>query len=67
MQKLLDVLQEKNISRHQLALMAKISPSDLYSVFSGKGFMHPGWKHRIAACLEMSEDDLCDSDGGEND
>ena len=63
MQKLLDVLREKNLSRHQLAMMARISPSDLYSVFSGKGFMHPGWKQRIAACLEMNEADLFSSDG----
>ena len=60
MQKLLKVLEEKKISRLQLAMKAGISPSDLYSALSGKRFMFPGWRRKIAQYLQMDEAELFD-------
>ena len=67
LKKLIETLRERNISRLQLAMRAGISPSDLYAVLSGKKFLHPGWRRKIAEYLQMDERDLFGTDGGKND
>ena len=52
------ILKEREMSRLQLALKSNIAPSDLYSALSGKKPIYPGWKKRIAECLQVDEAEL---------
>lgn len=56
--RLQEVLNERGISKLQLALKSEIAPSDLYLALNGKKPLYPGWKKRIAECLEMDESEL---------
>lgn len=57
---LMKVLEEKNISRYQLAKGAKIAPPDIYKCFSGKQSFYPKWRKNIAEYLGVNETDLFD-------
>ena len=57
-EKLKSVLKERELSVNKLSFGARISPSDLSSVLSGKRPMYPNWKKRIAEFLELPESDL---------
>lgn len=57
---LIKVLEEKNISRYQLAKGAKIAPPDIYKCFSGKQPFYPKWRKNIAEYLGVNETDLFD-------
>ena len=67
MEKLFKVLQERNISRLQLAMKAGIPPSDLYAAMSGKRYFYPGWRRKIAEYLQMDESELFGTDGERHD
>lgn len=58
--KLTKVLEEKNMSRYQLAKGAKIAPPDIYKCFSGKQPFFPKWRKNIAKYLDIDEADLFD-------
>lgn len=62
--KLLTVIDERGISRYRLAKMANITPQDLYAVLGGKRTLFPSWRMRICKALEMSEEELFLSEGG---
>ena len=57
---LLKTLNEKGISRLQLALKCQISPSDLYSAINGNKPFYPKWRKRISEYLEVDEQTLFD-------
>lgn len=57
-EKLKSVLKERDLSVNKLSFGARISPSDLSSVLSGKRPMYPNWKKRIAEFLEIPETEL---------
>lgn len=56
--KLKTVLKERGLSTHGVALLAKISPSDLCQALNGKKTFYRGWRMRISAVLGMSENEL---------
>lgn len=60
---LLKVLEERKLSKLQLALNAKIIPSDLYLVLNGKQPFYPAWKKRISDYLQIDEKKLFDEGG----
>lgn len=64
MNKLNKVLQERNISRRRLAIMACITPQSLYAAMAGNIPLYAGWRKRIADALEMSEQELFPDDEG---
>lgn len=55
---LLGVLDERGISRHKLATLSRIQPSDLYAALAGKRPMYDGWKSRISEALGVSVSEL---------
>lgn len=55
---LLNILEERGISRYRLAKMSDINPSDLYSMLNGERKFFDGYKKRIADVLGMSIKDL---------
>ena len=61
--RLQEILKERGLSKMQLALKSEIAPSDLYLALNGKKPLYPGWKKRIAECLQMDETDLFDNVG----
>lgn len=56
--KLEEVLKEKGISKNQIALMARITPGDLYQALNGKKPFFPAWRKRISETLGVPEDEL---------
>lgn len=58
--KLMKVLEERKISRYQLAKGANIAPPDIYKCFSGKQPFFPKWRKNIAKYLGVDEADLFD-------
>ncbi len=56
--KLEEILKEKQISKLQLALCTRITPSDLYSAFNGKKPFFPKWKRKIANFIQVDEAEL---------
>jgi len=58
MNKLSEVLQERRMSKLQLAIGAGVNPSDLYSAMSGKKPFYPSWKKRISIFLDIKESEL---------
>ncbi len=56
--RLIDVINQRKISKLQLALNAKITPSDLYQALSGKKEFFPAWKKRIADYLKVDISEL---------
>lgn len=57
---LLKVLNEKGISKLQLALKCQISPSDLYNAINGNRPFYPKWRKKISEYLEVDEQILFD-------
>lgn len=58
MQTLMKAIEEKGITRNQLAMKAGISPSDLYTAIAGKKEFFPAWRKRVAAVLGVAETEL---------
>ena len=58
--KLMKVLEDKNISRYQLAKGTKIAPSDIYNCFNGQQPFYPKWRKSIAKYLGVNETVLFD-------
>ena len=56
--KLLKVLEERKISKLQLALNAGIAPHYLYNAINGKMPFYPKYKKAIAEYLQMDESEL---------
>ena len=52
---LLKILEERKISKLQLALNTKIAPSDLYSAINGHKPFYPAWRKRISKYLHINE------------
>ncbi len=65
--KLLDVLNERNISKLQLALKVGITPSDLYCALNGKKPFYPKYKRKISEFLQIDEAELFAGSEGKND
>ena len=65
--KLLDVLNERNISKLQLALEVGITPSDLYCALNGKKPFYPKYKRKISEFLQIDEAELFAGSEGKND
>lgn len=55
---LLGILKQRKISKMQLALNARITPSDLYQALNGKKTFFPAWKKRIADFLDVDIEEL---------
>lgn len=55
---LLEILKQRKISKMQLALNARITPSDLYQALNGKKPFFPAWKKRIADFLDVDIEEL---------
>ncbi len=55
---LLEILKERNITKLQLALNTKITPSDLYCALNGKKPFYPAWRKRISKYLNISDKEL---------
>ena len=55
---LLKVLEERKISKLQLALNAGIAPHCLYNAINGKMPFYPKYKKAIAEYLQMDESEL---------
>lgn len=55
---LLKVLNERGISKLQLALKCQISPSDLYNAINGNRPFYPKWRKKISEYLEVDEQTL---------
>ena len=55
---LLEILKQRKISKMQLALNARITPSDLYQALNGKKPFFPAWKKRIADFLDVDMEEL---------
>ena len=56
--KIIKLSQEKGISINQLALLSRITPSDLYSALSGKKPFFPNWRKRVAEALDSTVEEL---------
>jgi len=56
--KIAEVIKERNVSGLQIAMQARIAPSDFYSAMSGKKPFFPAWKRRLSEALEIPEDEL---------
>jgi len=65
---LMEVLEKRKISRLQLALQAKVTPTDLYLAIAGKKPFYPAWKRRISEYLQINESELFgqQKEGGDN-
>lgn len=55
---LLKVLEERKLSKLQLALNAGIAPHYLYNALNGKMPFYPKYKKAIADYLQMDEQEL---------
>ena len=56
------IMKEKNINTNQLALLSRITPSDLYQALSGKKPFFPNWRKRVAEVLDCNADELFTED-----
>ena len=56
--KIIKLSQEKGISINQLALLSRITPSDLYYALSGKKPFFPNWRKRVAEALDSTVEEL---------
>ena len=65
-QRLLNVINDKGISRYRLSKLANITPQDMYALLSGKRPLFPAWKKRICDALQMDEEELFPSEEGDN-
>ena len=52
------IMKEKNINTNQLALLSRITPSDLYSALSGKKPFFPNWRKRVAEALDSTVEEI---------
>lgn len=52
---LLKLLEDREISKLQLALNCKITPSDLYRAIKGKKPFYPKWRKNISKYLNVEE------------
>lgn len=52
------LLNERGISRLQLAIKAGINPSDLYAALNGSKPLYPSWRRKISEALGVAEADL---------
>lgn len=59
-EKLIEVMNKKNLTRHKLAMLSNINPPDLYNALEGKKPMYPSWRKRIANALGVKETDVFD-------
>lgn len=57
-QKLVKLMNDRNISQRKLAFMADISNQDLNQAINGKKPFFPNWRKRIAAALEVAEAEI---------
>lgn len=64
--RLLEVLEERKISKLQLALNAGIAPHYLYNAINGKMPFYPKYKKAIAEYLKMDENELFEKEVQEN-
>lgn len=55
MEKLKEVMKEKNISIRKLAIASNIASSDLNCAINGKKPFYPNWRKRVAAALGCDE------------
>ena len=58
MEKIMGILRERKLTKLQLAMVAGINPSDLYSALNGKKPFYPAWRQRISEYLDVPESDL---------
>ena len=58
MQKLQNALKKRGLSRLQLAMGAKVTPSDLYNALNGNRPFYPAWRQRISEFLDIPESEL---------
>lgn len=49
---------QKGISQLELAIMTRISPSNLSHIENGKQYCYPGWRKRLAQALNVDEKTL---------
>lgn len=51
-------IESKGISKYRLAKLSNIHTPDLYQALNGKKPFYASWKKRIAAALEIPEEEL---------
>ena len=56
--KLLKILEEKQMSKLQLAMRTGIAPHHLYNAINGKMPFYPKYKKAIADYLQIGEEEL---------
>lgn len=56
--KLGDYLKEKGISQLELYKRTGISPGAISNIVNGKQIPYPGWRVRLSAALNISEEEL---------
>ena len=52
------IMKEKNINTNQLALLSRITPSDLYQALSGKKPFFLNWRKRVAEALDSTVEEI---------
>lgn len=55
---LYDILNSRHITVNKLAKLSSIASSDLYCALKGHKPLYPNWRRRIAAALEVPEEEL---------
>ena len=52
------IREEKGMSQFDLALMAKINPSEISRLENGKIYPYSGWKRKLSIALEIPENEI---------
>ena len=60
-------VSKRGLSFRKLAIMTGIAPQSLSAALNGRVEFWPGWRKRIAAALELSEEELFGEEGCEHD
>ena len=63
--KLKNLLQDKGVSPHRLAMECKIAPSTMYSILNGKICAYPRYRKSISEYLGLPEEDIFIDEEGE--
>lgn len=51
-------ITEKGLSTNSVALKCGINPAVMYMAYKGKGYIFPAYRKRLAAFLEIDEQEL---------
>ena len=66
MEKILNALRERGMSKLALAKAAGITPSDFYTAMNGKKPFYPKYRRAVAEYLGVDESDLFSEEAEQN-